>query len=91
MDADVVAATVGLTIIINFSYALSGVRYLLSYYEFIDKFLSCSMCVGFWVGGILRYYDGHHDPYDVLLYAVIGSISSFTWYLLMKELMDKHG
>jgi len=55
VDADVVAATVGLTIIINFSYALSGVRYLLSYYEFIDKFLSCSMCVGFWVGGILRY------------------------------------
>ena len=90
MDVDVVIATIGITIIINFSRVLSKFRGLLSNVGF-NKFIICPMCVGFWVGGILKFYKCEFIFYDVLLYASIGSISSYSWFLLMKNLMNKHG
>lgn len=56
----------------------------------MGKFIGCSMCVGFWVGGIISYVR-YGWGIEVLLYSGVVSIVSFTWYLIFKDLMDKHG
>lgn len=47
------------------------------------------MCVGFWVGGLIFFYKFGVTK-DILIYALINSIVSYTWYLLMKYFIDKY-
>jgi len=89
VDADVVVSAVGMTVIINLSYALACFRKKISYVKLLDKFIHCPMCVGFWCGGLLSYLNG-----DMVLTVVFSSFTaslcSYTWYLLMKYFIDKY-
>lgn len=76
-----ILATVGLTTIINSSYLFKGVRSFFIFNKHLHKFIHCPMCVGFWSGLFLSGYS--------LKYALAGSISSYTWYLITKELVNK--
>lgn len=73
-------STIGATIIITQSYAFKWLRKLVN-----NKFIKCSLCVGFWVGLIL-YSIKYTICFDSVLYGLIGSISSYTYYLITKDL-----
>ena len=88
MDADVITSAVGITIIINLSYALSGFRKLLSKSKVLGKFIKCPMCVGFWIGGLSVLNT--KDIQLIIQTAATVSLISYTWYLLMRYFIDKY-
>lgn len=88
MVLEIVISSIGLTNIINSSYVFSGVRRILSFSPILARFIKCPVCVGFWVGLVL-YSVEHGLCFKSFLYGCIGSVSSYTWYLLTKSLVDR--
>lgn len=74
-------ACLGLTWIIKDSYIFHKQReWLKSKGNWIDKLLSCSMCVGFWVGVILSLFQFYFlkDSTDIYYYPFASS--AFCWF-----------
>lgn len=81
-------SSLGLVWIIKDSYIFSRPRnYITSKSKHLEKFFSCSLCLGFWVG--LFFFFIHQLPspklnFDYLLYGF--STSAFCW--LLDSLLD---
>lgn len=95
-----ILSTIGITLIITQSYIFKGTRnYILKKSATLGKLISCSQCVGFYIGLIVQLIIIIHDKsgfyfnvFDLyyLLYGPIGSLVSYTFYLLIKPHMDKY-
>ena len=77
--------------IICFSRLFRGVRILIDRISgrVRNKFIRCPMCMGFWVGVFMSLGYGYRG-FNVVGYGFMGSVVSYTWWLLMKDLIDKH-
>ena len=76
-----VISCVGLTMIITQSYIFKPIREYFKEAKHLYKLLNCTMCMGFWVGVLM---------FQSFQYALVSSISSYTYYLLMKYFVDKY-
>lgn len=91
-----ILATIGLTFIITLFYIFEWLRNYLKRIspKFLGKGIKCPACVGFWSGLIIRCIQILHFnlifDVDLILYGFIGSIVSYTVYLLIKPLIDKY-
>ena len=74
-------ACIGLVWIIKDSYILSRPReWVTDRSKHLKEFLSCSLCIGFWVGlglSFLEFYISHFS-YNLLL--IPFAISAFCWF-----------
>lgn len=75
-------ACLGLVWIIKDSYILSVPRnYLKSKSKHIREFLSCSLCLGFWVGLALAFFEYSYTNiflFEYYFYPL--SVSAFCWF-----------
>ena len=76
-------ACVGLVWIIKDSYILNLPRnYLKSKSKHLQEFLSCSLCLGFWVGlllTLLEYYLLNNKLYIIYFYPL--ACAAFCWFI----------
>lgn len=81
-----VIAGMGATMIITISRLFKPIQSL-------NKFFKCPMCIGFWVGvsiQTINYQPNIEFITKAFLFGCITSISSYTWYILMKPLINKY-
>lgn len=75
-------ACLGLVWIIKDSYILSVPRnYLKSKSKHLEEFLSCSLCLGFWAGILLaffEYYASNTFLFEYYFYPL--SVAAFCWF-----------
>jgi hypothetical protein len=90
----------GATFIINISYIFQPVRDKAAILnKKLGKLLSCPMCIGFWIGLVMRvlfmWHEGRfehiqwNDLYNVC-YGFASSFVCYVSYLLLKYFMDKY-
>lgn len=73
-------ACMGLVWILKDSYILSRPRnYLKSKSKHLKEFLSCSLCLGFWVGMLLAYCE-HSNNFSINYIYYPLSVSAFCWF-----------
>jgi hypothetical protein len=85
--ADIITI-MGITMIITQSYIFRGVRMSITN-KHLKKLINCCMCVGFWIGIVLGLIECK-TILEVLKMALIGSIASYTWFLMMKGRINKY-
>lgn len=82
-----VAVGIGATVIITLSR-------LFRWLQDLAKFFRCPLCVGFWVGFFLEAFEQNleliFEPFAAFKMGCIVSISSYSWFLLMKYFIDKY-
>lgn len=75
-------ACIGLVWIIKDSFIFCAPReYLKSKSKYLKRLLSCSMCLGFWVGvllSLLVYLDSYCLSLNLIYYPF--SVSAFCWF-----------
>lgn len=84
-------ACVGLMWILKDSYILNRPRkYLKSKAKWLDKLLSCSMCLGFWVGVLLSVFQFYvlKDPTNIYYYPLASSAFCFFTDVLMDVMQE---
>jgi hypothetical protein len=76
-------ACLGIVWIIKDSYIFSKPRsYLKSKSPHLEKFLSCSLCLGFWVGLFLLFSEFYFTKtYDYNYFLIPFSVSAFCWFI----------
>ena len=64
MEVSNVLAGVGITILFVYATPLRPLRTLLSFSNFTKELVSCTLCVGFWVGVGISFYteQWHYAP-----------------------------
>ena len=76
-------ACIGLVWILKDSYIFHAPReYLKSKSKYLERLLSCSMCLGFWVGVLLSfllYLDSNFLSLNLIYYPF--SVSAFCWFI----------
>lgn len=84
-----VAVGIGATVIITLSR-------LFRWLQDRAKFYRCPLCVGFWVGAFIETLNQYQaqseyfEPLEAFKMGCIVSISSYSWFLLMKVFIDKY-
>jgi hypothetical protein len=93
-----IISTIGLTFIITQFYIFKNIReFINNKSKLFGKLFSCTACMGFWCGlfvktMLLLYYNTLYSNsiFIILIYGFIGSIVSYTFYLIIKPLIDKY-
>lgn len=93
-----VIAGIGMTFILKYSYILRHPRnWVANLCETTKEFTTCCMCMGFWVGFLMKLTEllitnginTLHDVYICFLFGFIVSITSFMGDVLL-EVMDAY-
>lgn len=83
---------VGLVLIVTNSYIFESIRLKLSHkYPMLGTFISCSQCLGFWVGLVASFFILNEPWGGYLVFAGLISLSSYIIDLmigLLKEAQD---
>lgn len=82
MNLTIYLSSLGLVWILKDSYIFFAPReYLKSKSKYLERLLSCSMCLGFWVGvllSLLVYLDSYCLSLNLIYYPF--SVSAFCWF-----------
>lgn len=93
-----VIAGIGITFILKYSYILRHPRnWVSSLCEATKEFTNCCMCMGFWVGFLLKFSsilitNGINSLQDVYVCFLLGCIVSITSFFgdVLLEVMDAY-
>ena len=93
-----VVAGIGMTFILKYSYILRHPRnWVANLCETTREFANCCMCMGFWVGFLMKLTEllitnGINTFYDVYICVLLGFIVSITSFFgdILLEVMDAY-
>ena len=95
-------SSLGATMIITGSFLFKSIReWAAKKNKYLGKLFSCTQCMGFWMGAIIKFYmiikdckDISKIPIlnfgDIIIYGFVSSIFCYVFYLIIKPLVQRY-